>query len=652
MAAERPDGASEDSSAGTASESPEVASAEVASSDSSAGMATESTEASSADSSGDSSGDTASEPPQTQHAEPPAPPPELMPGGPQAWRRDDGASLAQVDPYLGGHWSVPWSDLMMVMFVLFAVLVSVQMRENLELVESAEHEEPVPVSVPEPKPTADLPPTLESAPEPQPEPEPAPGPEPDPEPAPVPLAVPSFEPLLRVNVFERSQDAVREARVENVEIVLLSDQSVKVSVQGPMFFELGEAALRPEVRTFLDRLARVIGQTAFAVRVIGHTDDYPVDTEAFPSNWELSAARAARVARYLIDSADIDPRRFTVVGRGEHEPAVPNINDANRALNRRVEIIITRDEVEPAGETLDQALDRPVDASVGQTEGRPSADADRATRTVEWGEPPQGDQALPSEEASSDGILVLDLSDLEAMERSSGDLPGQSSADGMPAAVMELSAARVEGSDNEAFGTEAAATETPLSEVPDQAALGGATSIRGLSRGQAPTAQGSSSVRPEADRLGDDIDGELLSPAMRIPAVVTEGALDRPASPLPRPERPTTEVLSGGRSRPELPILPTADGSSTESPSTVAPDPAASSTETQSAVAPNAAASSTETPSTIVPNAAASSAETSSTRPSSTRTSITDAPSGDRSRTDPSSTEASTTEPLSTETPR
>ncbi|MEA3640518.1 MAG: OmpA family protein [Lamprobacter sp.] len=253
-----------------------------------------------------------------ESAELPTATPELIPTGPQAWSRNDRLALAQADPFGGSQWAVPWSDLMMVMFVLFAVLVALQMRENREMVESADHQEPFPVSVPTPTPD------------------------------PTPTRIPSFEPLMRVNVFQRSQDAVRDARIDNVEILLMSDQSVKVSVQGPMFFELGEAALMPEVREFLDRLARVIGQTKFAVQVIGHTDDHPVDTEAFPSNWELSAARAARVARYLIESAGIDPRRFTVMGRAEYEPAVANRDDASRALNRRVEIIITRDEVEPA----------------------------------------------------------------------------------------------------------------------------------------------------------------------------------------------------------------------------------------------------------------------------------------------------------------
>jgi flagellar motor protein MotB len=268
------------------------------------------------------------------------------------WLRPGPAeSSGQLDWHKGHHWSLPWGDLMMVMFVLFAVLVTLQMRENQRLVESAERQQEAAQRRQEER-------EMESAVrervevreqekiEPQPQPQPQPQPLPFPSLQPLPQT-PGFTPLLRVNVFERSREAVRAAHLENVEIVLLEDESVKVSVQGPLLFELGEAVLRPQVRTFLDRLAGVIEQTPYAIQVIGHTDDYPVDTATFPSNWELSAARAASVARYLIDSADIDPRRFTVMGRGEFAPAVANTSDANRARNRRVEIIITRDTPEP-----------------------------------------------------------------------------------------------------------------------------------------------------------------------------------------------------------------------------------------------------------------------------------------------------------------
>ncbi len=218
---------------------------------------------------------------------------------------------------LGDHWSVPWSDLMMVMFVLFAALLSVKMLpSNTELpywerpvpdIQEIETERVTEKQVPSPK--------------------------------------PSFEPLMRINVFDRSQDAIEEMELENVEVALLDDQSVKVSVEGPMFFERSKANLQPEMIKFLDRLANVIRKTPFQVHVIGHTDDNPIKTTIFPSNWELSLVRASRVARHLIRSGPLEPERFTVMGRGQYDPAYPNSDDAKRALNRRVEIIITREVV-------------------------------------------------------------------------------------------------------------------------------------------------------------------------------------------------------------------------------------------------------------------------------------------------------------------
>lgn len=224
-------------------------------------------------------------------------------------------SFTEDDDSLGDHWSIPWSDLMMVMFVLFAaLLVSKMMQPDVEIryktrpvleIQEVEKEQIVEQEIPSRQ--------------------------------------PSFEPLMRINVFDRSQDAIRETQLQNIDIALLDDQSVKVSVQGPMFFERGEAALRPEVTEFLDRLAAVIKQTPYQVHVIGHTDDNPIKTGLFPSNWELSVVRASRVARYLIASATIEPGRFVVMGRGEYDPAFPNDDDTKRALNRRVEIIITRE---------------------------------------------------------------------------------------------------------------------------------------------------------------------------------------------------------------------------------------------------------------------------------------------------------------------
>jgi len=149
-------------------------------------------------------------------------------------------------------------------------------------------------------------------------------------------------PPVRINVLARSRQAVREANLKNAEIVLMDDQSVKVSVQGPMFFAPGRAELRPEVTDFLNRLAQVIKATPYEIHVVGHTDDLPIRTAQFPSNWELSLARASHVARYLIDAGGLAPSRFVVMGRGQYDPASGNADARSRALNRRVEIIITR----------------------------------------------------------------------------------------------------------------------------------------------------------------------------------------------------------------------------------------------------------------------------------------------------------------------
>ncbi len=225
---------------------------------------------------------------------------------------DGGDSLVD-DGTMRSNWAVPWSDLMMTMFVLFAVLLAVQgvkgnaKKQQEQRQATVERRQAKEITADE-----------------------------------VLLAKPGVEPLTRINVLARSEDAVRETNLQNAEIVLLDDQSVKVSVQGPMFFPLGKADLRPEVTKFLDRLAQIIKQTPYDVHVIGHTDDKPINTSFFPSNWELSLVRASHVARYLIAAGNIEPSRFVVMGRGQYEPATTNADDRKRALNRRVEIIITR----------------------------------------------------------------------------------------------------------------------------------------------------------------------------------------------------------------------------------------------------------------------------------------------------------------------
>jgi chemotaxis protein MotB len=242
----------------------------------------------------------------------------------------DGGDTLLDEDVMRANWAVPWSDLMMTMFVLFAALLAAQTLQGRAQPskqpqahaaevqpEVVDREKIVDREVPAATATSD---TASSA-------RPNKG----------------LDPLTQINVLARSREAVSESDLHNVEIALLDDQSVKVSVQGPMFFALGKADLRPGVTKFLDRLAQIIKQTPYDIHIVGHTDDRAINTGAFPSNWELSLIRASHVARYLINAGGVDPSRFMVIGRGEYQPVSANTDEQARALNRRVEIIITRD---------------------------------------------------------------------------------------------------------------------------------------------------------------------------------------------------------------------------------------------------------------------------------------------------------------------
>jgi len=235
---------------------------------------------------------------------------------------DDGTE----DAGLGNHWSIPWSDLMMVMFVLFAALITAQNIDGKGAPGDQEQIIEVPIDKIVEK---DKPVRSDSL-----------------------SRLPSFEPLFKLNIFERSRQAIRDANLDNVDIALLSDQSVRVSVRGPLVFDSAQIEIRPEVGLFLDKLSDVINKTKYKVNVIGHSDNGVINTPAFPSNWELSALRASRIVRYLVNEGGVDPARFTVMGRSQYDPIESNDSVESRAKNRRVEIVITRDKFDSEEVTL------------------------------------------------------------------------------------------------------------------------------------------------------------------------------------------------------------------------------------------------------------------------------------------------------------
>ncbi|MBC7084086.1 MAG: chemotaxis protein MotB [Bacillota bacterium] len=132
----------------------------------------------------------------------------------------------------------------------------------------------------------------------------------------------------------------------------ITERGLVVSFMDKVLFDLGQADLRPEARRVLSEVAVILRKIPNDIRIEGHTCDLPIRTPKFPSNWELSTARACTVLRYFIEAAGLAPDRFTAMGYGEYRPKVPNTSEANRALNRRVDIVILKEKekIVPPGE--------------------------------------------------------------------------------------------------------------------------------------------------------------------------------------------------------------------------------------------------------------------------------------------------------------
>jgi chemotaxis protein MotB len=119
---------------------------------------------------------------------------------------------------------------------------------------------------------------------------------------------------------------------------------VDIAIRSDILFASGSALLAPEAHPVIRQLAEVLGMFPNSIQVKGHTDNVPIASGSYPSNWELSAARSASVVHMLVEGG-IDPRRLAVVAYGEYRPVLPNTTPDGRNANRRV--VLTIQSIEP-----------------------------------------------------------------------------------------------------------------------------------------------------------------------------------------------------------------------------------------------------------------------------------------------------------------
>ncbi len=130
------------------------------------------------------------------------------------------------------------------------------------------------------------------------------------------------------------------AGLEGIMNVKVIKEGVSVTFGEKLLFETGMAEIEEKNRPALKSLCSVFQKTNSWIRVEGHTDDVPINTPEFPSNWELSTARAVNVIKYFISEGGILPERLSAAGYADSKPIFPNVSDHNRDINRRVEVIL------------------------------------------------------------------------------------------------------------------------------------------------------------------------------------------------------------------------------------------------------------------------------------------------------------------------
>ena len=149
---------------------------------------------------------------------------------------------------------------------------------------------------------------------------------------------------LNTGIYDLSKVALANEKLERfASVELVPDKTVRIILTGDLLFPSGQAELTPNAIHSLKKLSSLIKKTPYMINVIGHTDSQPARSTRYPSNWELSLARASRVARFLIDDTKMPPTQFSVSGYSSFRPVKPNTNEENRKANRRVEIILSKE---------------------------------------------------------------------------------------------------------------------------------------------------------------------------------------------------------------------------------------------------------------------------------------------------------------------
>lgn len=147
-------------------------------------------------------------------------------------------------------------------------------------------------------------------------------------------------PAETLQMFSKVSNYVKEKGMDAEVSVMMKKSGVTVEVKDAILFEPASAQLKESGIAVLDDLEGLLNDFDNAIVVEGHTDNVPLNTTLYPSNWELSTARAVAVLRYLNEVKKVEPTRLSARGYGEYAPIAPNDSAENKRKNRRVNLLI------------------------------------------------------------------------------------------------------------------------------------------------------------------------------------------------------------------------------------------------------------------------------------------------------------------------
>lgn len=143
-------------------------------------------------------------------------------------------------------------------------------------------------------------------------------------------------------LYQQLDEYIQNNNLEATVVLAMEERGLLIRFNDQVLFDSGKAQIKMEAERILDDIGAILNQNEKFIRVEGHTDNVPIHTLLYPSNWELSTTRAVNVVKFFIEKAEIAPGRMSAAGYGEYHPIADNYTSENRQKNRRVDVVVLK----------------------------------------------------------------------------------------------------------------------------------------------------------------------------------------------------------------------------------------------------------------------------------------------------------------------